>query len=81
MGPSFSVPGPIQKVAEYPRRWRQFLRDVRAEMAKVVWPSRQDVVSTTVVVTVTVAFFGLFFLMTDYVFSHLDTMVLNYFKH
>jgi preprotein translocase subunit SecE len=69
------------RLGEYPRRWVQFYHDVRSELAKVVWPSRKDVVSLTVVVTITVAFFGLFFLGTDTIFSKLDTWVLNYFKH
>ena len=69
------------KFGEYPRRWKQFFHDVRSEMSKVVWPTRQDVTSTTVVVLITVAFFGLFFLLTDTTFSYLETAVLNYFKH
>lgn len=69
------------KLGEYPRRWKQFFHDVRSEMSKVVWPTRQDVTSTTVVVLITVGFFGLFFLLTDTTFSYLETAVLNYFKH
>lgn len=80
-GSSLSVPGPFRKIAEYPRRWKLFFHDVRSEMSKVVWPSRQDVISMTGVVIVTVAFFGLFFLLTDSTFSYLETLVLNYFKH
>ena len=80
-GSPISIPGPLQKIAEYPRRWKQFFHDVRSEMSKVVWPSRQDVISTTLVVTITVAFFGLFFLLTDTTFSYLETVVLNHFKH
>jgi len=80
-GPSLSVPGPLRRIGEYPRRWKLFLHDVRTEMAKVVWPSKQEVISMTGVVIVTVAFFGLFFLLTDTTFSYLETLVLNYFKH
>jgi preprotein translocase subunit SecE len=80
-GSSLPMSGPFQKIAEYPRRWKQFFHDVRSEMSKVVWPSRQDVISTTLVVTITVAFFGLFFLLTDSTFSYLETLVLNHFKH
>ena len=70
----------LSKVGEYPKRWKQFLHDVRSEMAKVVWPSRPDVVSTTVVVIITVAFFGLFFLGTDSLFGAMFNWVLNRFK-
>ena len=52
-------------------RLRQFLHDTRAEMRLVNWPSRRDVQSTTVVVVVTVAFFGVFFFLTDTTFLKL----------
>ena len=45
-----------------------FLSDVRAEMRKVVAPSRKEVEVTTTVVIVTVFVFGVFFFLTDYVF-------------
>jgi len=66
---------------EYPKRLRSFLHDVRVEMKHVNWPSRQDVWSTTVVVVVTVAFFGLFFWATDGIFGRLYIWVNNYFHH
>jgi preprotein translocase subunit SecE len=42
------------------RHWApiQFVRDVRLEMKKVTWPSRSEVVSTTVVVMIAVLFFA-----------------------
>ena len=42
-----------------------FLSDVRAEMRKVVAPSRKEVRSTTGVVIVTVIIFGVFFFVVD----------------
>ena len=36
----------------------QFLRDVRLEMKKVSWPTRNEVVSTVVVVMIAVVFFA-----------------------
>jgi len=47
----------------------RFLSDVRAEMKKVVTPTRKEVQSTTTVVIVTVFIFGAFFLITDKVFG------------
>ena len=44
---------------------REFLHDVRLEMKQVTWPTREDVVSTTWVVVVTVAFFGVFLWLVD----------------
>ncbi len=46
-----------------------FLGDVRAEMRKVVTPSRKEVESTTSVVLIAVFLFGLFFFVVDAVFS------------
>jgi preprotein translocase SecE subunit len=80
-GASFSVPGPVSKLAEYPRRLKQFLHETRVEMRQVNWPSRQDVWSTTAVVTVTVAFFGVFFFLTDYFLSHAESWLMHLVKH
>ncbi len=51
--------------------WRQFFRDVRLEMKKVTWPTREDVYSTTVVTVIVVIFFGYFLWGTNWVLSHL----------
>ena len=61
--------GAIERLGEQPRRLRQFLHEVRVELDKVSWPSWPDVRSTTIVVIITVAFFGLYFLGTDEFFS------------
>jgi preprotein translocase subunit SecE len=37
-----------------------FFREVSLEMGRVSWPSRSEVASTTVVVLIAVAFFGLY---------------------
>jgi preprotein translocase subunit SecE len=44
---------------------REFIHDTRVEMKQVTWPTREDVVSTTWVVVVTVAFFGVFLWLVD----------------
>jgi preprotein translocase subunit SecE len=50
-------------------KFTHFLSDVRAEMRKVVVPSRKDVETTTAVVLVTVFLFGFFFFVVDTVFN------------
>ena len=47
----------------------QFLSDVRAEMRKVVTPSRKEVEATTTVVIVAVFIFGVYFFLVDGIFS------------
>ena len=54
-----------------------FLSDVRAEMHKVVTPSRKEVQATTSVVLVAVFLFGFFFMMTDFVFNRIMHQLLN----
>ena len=50
-------------------RWVRFLREVRDELAKVVWPSRREVVIYTMVVILTVLVVGLFVFGLDVLFS------------
>jgi preprotein translocase subunit SecE len=56
---------------------KEFLHDTRVEMKQVTWPTREDVVSTTWVVIVTVAFFGVFLWLVD---LGVDRMVRAIFK-
>ena len=50
-------------------RWVRFLREVRGEVATVVWPSRREVVTYTIVVILTVLVVGLFVFGLDVLFS------------
>jgi preprotein translocase subunit SecE len=50
-------------------RGRDFLKDVRAEMRKVVTPSRAQVQSTTLVVIISVFAFAAFFWIVDAVLA------------
>ena len=54
-----------------------FLSDVRAEMKKVVTPTRNEVRATTSVVIITVFIFGFFFWVTDSIFSRALQAVLR----
>jgi preprotein translocase subunit SecE len=72
--------GPVSRVTGMWQRLRQFFRDVRVEMKHVNWPTKQDVWSTTVVVIVTVAFFGVFFFLVDRVVGYSVQSLLKLFK-
>ena len=64
-------PGQNQIVARASQTYenaRGFLADVRAEMRKVVTPSRKEVQATTTVVLVTVFLFGFYFWIIDSAF-------------
>ena len=58
-------------------RLTNFLGDVRAEMRKVVTPSRKEVESTTAVVIISVFIFGLFFFVVDAMFSRVVEEILH----
>jgi preprotein translocase subunit SecE len=50
---------------------REFLRQVRAELKKVDWPTREELLSYTVVVLVTVTVLTTFVFGLDYLFTKL----------
>jgi preprotein translocase subunit SecE len=70
---------PAEKIRDWTGRTSQFYSDVRGEVKKVSWPSRDEVVSTTVVVIAAVFFFGLFLGLVDYVLGMGLNMVMSYF--
>ncbi len=53
-----SAGGLLGKPAEWWADARTFLTEVRAELKRVTWPSRNEVYATTVVVILTSIFFG-----------------------
>ena len=50
-------------------RARTFLAEVRAELRRVTWPSRAEVIATTWVVLLTSAFFGTYLWGLDVLFA------------
>jgi len=57
----------------------QFMQQVRAEVAKVVWPTRREVVLTTVMVFIMAALTATFFSLVDYVIRLGLTMIVTGF--
>ncbi|HKK96561.1 MAG TPA: preprotein translocase subunit SecE [Marivita sp.] len=45
----------------------QFIQQVRAEVAKIVWPTRREVLLTTVMVFIMAALTAVFFALVDLV--------------
>jgi preprotein translocase subunit SecE len=60
----------VERTSSSIQKGRDFLTDVRAEMRKVVTPSRKEVQATTTVVLVTVFIFAFYFWVVDYIFYH-----------
>ena len=67
----------VQQIKSLPERISAFLRDVRSEMRKVVWPNRADVQSMTIVVIVTVFIFAAYFWLVDNVIGRAVEAVLG----
>lgn len=55
----------------------EFINQVRAETAKVVWPTGRETVMTGVMVVVMTSILGLFFFGVDSVFSALVNALLG----
>ena len=53
----------------------QFLRGVRKEFSKVVWPTRSDLISSTTVVLLLVVFFAVYVGLVDFLLSSLAARV------
>ena len=80
-GASESRANPLwERLMEHPRRWRSFLHEVRVEMRQVTWPTQHEVVTTTFVVIVAVAFFGVFFFGVDSTVGYVLQRVFTFFK-
>ena len=79
--PEDQQPSSMQRMASGPERLIQFLHDVRAEMRKVVTPTRAEVQSTTIVVLITVFLFAAYFALVDLTLgSTLDKWMLHLTK-
>jgi preprotein translocase subunit SecE len=69
----------MERLKSGPQRLAEFLKDVRAEMRKVVAPSQQEVISTTTVVLVTVFLFAAYFFLVDSVIGQGVTRLIQHF--
>ena len=55
----------------------QFIQQVRSEASKIVWPTRRETLTTTVMVFVMATIFAIFFFLADQVISWLLQLVLS----
>lgn len=72
--PKASKPAKAEKPNIF-ARLTQYFRDVRGEMKRVVWPTRPEVINSSIVVIVTLLFFTFLILLLDsVVFKLLETI-------
>ena len=66
-----------------PKQWgmqiQEFRKDTVSEMKKVTWPSRQEVINTTVVVVVATLIFAIYLWSCDQVFAFLTLKLFSSF--
>ena len=55
-----------------------FIQQVRAEAAKVIWPTRRETLITTGLVLVLVVFTSVFFVVVDQVLRQVVSLVLGF---
>ena len=55
----------------------EFMRQVRAETAKVVWPTRKETVTTAIMVLIMTALLAVFFFGVDSVFGAIVKFLLG----
>jgi len=56
----------------------EFIRQVRAETAKVHWPTRKETISTAIMVLIMTGLLAIFFFGVDAVFSTLVRFLLGF---
>ena len=75
-----NIPTGLSAVKTWPERFRNYVDSLKREMRLVTWPNQKQVQSTTVVVMVTVFFFGVFFGIVDFVLTWAQTTLYNAFE-
>ena len=73
-----SVPGALAGIGSWPGRTKAFLTEVRTETKRVTWPNLNQIWATTIVVLVTVFFFGVYFGILDWVFNYVVRRLLRF---
>lgn len=58
-------------------KFRTFFSEVKAEMQKVTWSTREELIGSTNVVLVTMLILSVFIGMADFIFSNLLSWILR----
>ncbi|GAB4250621.1 MAG: hypothetical protein Kow00109_26490 [Acidobacteriota bacterium] len=69
----------LEKIKAWPGQIATFYNEVRSELRKVTWPSKKEVYSTTIVVVVSVFFFGFYLFLVDSVLQLAIRQIFQYF--
>jgi len=66
-------------IAAWPARVREYFEELKGEMRRVTWPSREQVIATTAVVIAAVFIFAAYFWAVDLVLGKAITKVFAFF--
>ena len=69
----------LEKVKVWPKAVKDYFNELKLEMRRVTWPSRQQVESTTAVVILTVFAFAAYFQVVDQVLASSITKITHTF--
>ena len=64
-------------VKNFGARVSKFFRDTKSELKKVVWPSKEDVKTNTIVVLVTVAVAAVVMILLDAIFGGILGLIIG----
>ncbi len=67
----------MNKVAELVKNFREFIAGVKSELKKCSWPTRPELLDSTVVVVVSVIFFGVFVGFSDWFIMRLLAIIIR----
>jgi len=62
------------------KRIGDYLTVVRGELKKVTWPTKNDMIKTTIAVLVSSLIFGVFLFVVDMIFSRIINSIIGVFK-
>lgn len=70
----------VDKTEKNPKKQRHFWKDFKAELKKVIWPTRSQVINNTVIVIVIVAIITALCFVLDLAFEALNTYGIDKLK-
>ena len=70
----------VERVSAWPRRVKEYIEELQAEMRRVTWPSWKQVRATTGVVIGAVFAFAAYFFVVDQVLGRAITRVFTVFS-
>ncbi len=62
------------------KRIGDFITEVKGELKKVTWPTKNDLIKTTIAVLVSSFIFGVFLFVVDMIFSRVINSIIGVFK-